>query len=250
MGPTTAVERTADHKEDAMLTTNRSTQKRQVPVAPKGVLGTSGIFKGLPAAILQELEGRMVERRFTKGDSIFLEGDPAVSVWFVKEGHVKAAASAVSGRCQTLCMVGKGHMFGSCCCFGAEEYPCHAMAETDVTVVSLPMVDFLSLLDRYPGIGAALVKEISQRLRHTKDSLTFEQEPVERRILHALVDLVAEFGNTIPLTKREVAEMVGTTVESSIRTFSRFEEEGLVATARGKITVKSLEAVGKRLVRE
>jgi CRP-like cAMP-binding protein len=231
-----------------MLTMNRFAQKRTIPAVPKGVLGTLEIFKGLPAAILQDLEGRMVERRFPKGGSIFLEGDRASSVWFVKEGHVKAAASAVSGRCQTLCMVGKGHMFGSCCCFGAEEYPCHAVAETDVTVVSLPMGDFLSLLDRHPGIGSALVKEISQRLRHTKDSQTFEQESVERRILHALVDLVAEFGNTLPLTKREVAEMVGTTVESSIRTFSRFEEEGLVATTRGRITVKSLEAVGKRLI--
>jgi len=243
-------ERKVDPREDDMLTTNRSAQKKAIPAVPKGVLGTLGIFKGLPASILQELEGRMVERRFTKGGSIFLEGDRAASVWFVKEGHVKAAASAVSGRCQTLCMVGKGHMFGSCCCFGAEEYPCHAVAETDVTVVSLPMADFLSLLDRHPRIGAALVKEISQRLRHTKGSQTFEQEPVERRILHALVDLVAEFGNTLPLTKREVAEMVGTTVESSIRTFSRFEKEGLVATTRGRITVKSLEAVGKRLVGE
>jgi CRP/FNR family transcriptional regulator, dissimilatory nitrate respiration regulator len=233
-----------------MLTTNRSAQKKAVPAVPKGVLGTLGIFKGLSTEVLRELEGRMVERRFTKGGSIFLEGDPALSVWFVKEGHVKASASAISGRCQTLCMVGKGHMFGSCCCFGAEEYPCHAVAETDVTVVYLPMGDFLSLLDRHPRIGAALVKEISQRLRHTKDSQTFEQESVERRILHALVDLVAEFGNTLPLTKREVAEMVGTTVESSIRTFSRFEKEGLVATTRGRITVKSLEAVGKRLVGE
>jgi len=230
------------------------TMKKPVPGPPedasKRVLGSMNIFKGLPPEALKRIGEKMAERKFAKGESIFLEGDPAKSVWFVKEGHVKASASAVSGRCQTLCMTGPGRMFGSCCCFGAEEYLCHAVAETDVTVVSLPMADFLAWLDLYPRIGSALAQEMSQRLRHAKDSQVFEQEPVERRILHALVELVAEFGNTLPLTKREVAEMVGTTVESSIRTFSRFEGEGLVATTRGRITVKSLEAVRKKLVGE
>jgi CRP/FNR family transcriptional regulator len=70
---------------------------------------------------------------------------------------------------------------------------------------------------------------------------TFDQESVEKRILHILVNLVAEFGNTIPLTRREIAEMTGTTVETCIRTFSNLEKEGLVSSARGKITVKSVQ---------
>ena len=72
---------------------------------------------------------------------------------------------------------------------------------------------------------------------------TFDQESVEKRILHILVNLVAEFGNTIPLTRREIAEMTGTTVETCIRTFSNLEKEGLVSSARGKITVKSVRTL-------
>jgi CRP-like cAMP-binding protein len=67
---------------------------------------------------------------------------------------------------------------------------------------------------------------------------TFEQESVEKRILHVLADMVLEFGNTIPLTRREIAEMAGTTVETSIRTFSKLEGEGLVSTSRGRIFVR------------
>jgi CRP/FNR family transcriptional regulator len=228
-----------------MLTMNR--MDRRPGPAPKGFLGTLDILKGVPEEVLRQIEKRMVERKYARGETIFLEGDPAKSVWFVKEGHMKATACAASGRCLTLCVVGKGKMFGSCCSFGAPDYLCHAVAETDAVVVSLPMEDFIVLLDRYPQVGAALVREVSQRLRHTKDSQVFEQESVERRVLHALMDLVGEFGTTIPLTKREVAEMVGTTVESSIRTFSRLENDGLVATARGRITVKSLADLKGRL---
>jgi CRP/FNR family transcriptional regulator len=88
---------------------------------------------------------------------------------------------------------------------------------------------------------------LSKRLRQSKDMQTFDQEPVEKRILHVLVNLVAEFGNTIPLTKREVAEMAGTTVETCIRTFSGLEKAGLVSGSRGKILVKSVQDLADRM---
>lgn len=92
-----------------------------------------------------------------------------------------------------------------------------------------------------------MIAQISDRLRRSKDTQAFDQETVEKRILHVLKELVEEFGTTIPLTRREVAEMVGTTVETSIRTFSRFEDEGLVATSRGRILVKNLKDLADRL---
>jgi CRP/FNR family transcriptional regulator len=217
------------------------------PVMTKSFLSTMEIFKKVPPEALREIEKRMVERKYSRMKSIFLEGDQAENVWFVKEGHIKALAHAASGRCQTLCMVGAKKMFGTCCCLGGGQYPCNAVAETDVTVVSLPMTDFIALLGKYPQIGIALLGEISGRLRRSKDMQTFDQENVERRILHILLNLVEEFGNTIPLTRREVAEMVGTTVETSIRTFSKLEDEGLVSTARGRIVVKNAKDLEERL---
>lgn len=183
----------------------------------------------------------MVEKKYAKGESLFLEGDPADTVWFVKDGHVKAVIHASNGRDLTLCMVGSKNMFGSCCCFGEAAYPCHGIAETDATVLAFPMQDFLSLLDKYPAISRAVVEGLSKRLRQTKDMQTFEQESVEKRILHVLVNLVAEFGNTMPLTRREIAEMAGTTVETCIRTFSALEKDGLISSTRGKITVKNVQ---------
>ncbi|HVM31503.1 MAG TPA: Crp/Fnr family transcriptional regulator [bacterium] len=215
-----------------------------------GLLASVEIFRKLPAAELAGLEKRMVEKKVPKHDSIFLDGDPAQFAWFVKEGHIKAITHASSGRCQALCMVGPGKMFGSCCSLGRGDYACQAIAETDATVVGLPLTDFLGLLGRYPALAAEVLAQVSQRLRHSKESQVFEQQSVEKRITRVLADLVSEFGNVIPLTKREVAEMAGTTVETCIRTFSRLEEEGLVATERGKITVRKPELLEERLDEE
>ena len=207
----------------------------------KSFLSTFDIFKKISNSQLSEIEKKMSEKKFAKGESLFFEGDPAENVWFVKEGHVKAVVHTADGKDLTLCMVGSNSMFGTCCCFGGGAYPCHTVAETDATVVAYPMSDFLALLEKYPEISKAVVTQLSKRLRQSKDMQTFEQESVEKRILHLLVGLVSEFGNTIPLTRREIAEMAGTTVETCIRTFSGLEKDGLVFGTRGKIIVKNVQ---------
>lgn len=215
--------------------------------SPKSFLGNMDMFRKLPAIALADIERHLVEKRFNKHETIFSEGDAADSVWFVKEGYIKSMHNNPSGRCQMLCMTGPKNMFGSCCAFGQGHYPCNSIAETDTVVVSLPMTDFMGLLGKYPEIGSVLVRVLSDRLRQSKDMQTFEQEPVETRILHVLVNLAKEFGKTIPLTRREIAEMSGTTVETSIRTFIRLEEAGLVSSTRGKITIKDLQLLIGRL---
>ncbi|HUO56787.1 MAG TPA: Crp/Fnr family transcriptional regulator [bacterium] len=210
-------------------------------MASKSFVSTLEVFKKIPVSHLIEIERKMVEKKYAKGESLFLEGDPADNVWFVKEGHVKAVIHSASGRDMTLCMIGSRNMFGSCCCFGGKTYPCHGVAETDTTVMTYPMGDFLGLLDKYPELSHAVVEGLSRRLRQSKDMQTFEQESVEKRILHVLINLVGEFGNTIPLTRREISEMAGTTVETCIRTFSGFEKDGIISSARGKITIRNVQ---------
>lgn len=229
-----------------MLTMNKARLTPR-PAGSRSFLGTMDFFKDVPPAALQEIERKMVEKKYPKNSSIFLEGDGAQSAWFVKEGHVKAVTHAPNGRCQALCMVGAKCMFGSCCSLGGGTYPCHSIAETDVTVVSIPLSDFMGLVIRYPQISRALVLHVSERLRHSKQAQAFEQESVAKRILRVLVDMVAEFGNTIPLTRRAIAEMAGTTVESSIRAFSKLEGKGLVSTMRGKIMVKDVDVLNDEL---
>ena len=66
-------------------------------------------------------------------------------------------------------------------------------------------------------------------------------ERVERRIAHILLKLADRVGRaepegvliTIPLSRQDLADMAGTTLETAIRTISRFHAQGWVATRRG-----------------
>lgn len=229
-----------------MLTVSK-TNFNHMPGTSRTLVSFLEIFKNLPLSQQAEVEQKVVERRFKKGDSIFLDGDPADFVWFVKEGHVKAQACSPTGRCQTLCMIGPKSMFGSCCSLAGGQYPCHSVAETDVTVLCIPRSDFSALLSRHPSVSLAIIGQLSKKLSDSKEIQTFEQETVEKRILHVLVTLVEEFGNTIPLTRREIAEMAGTVVETCIRTFSKLEAAGLVTCTRGRILVRDVQKVIERM---
>ena len=63
------------------------------------------------------------------------------------------------------------------------------------------------------------------------------QKPVRERIVAVLLNLAKKFGSTIPLTCREIAEMAGTTVETTIRIFSEFKKDRLIRAARSRITL-------------
>ncbi|MDH4028144.1 MAG: Crp/Fnr family transcriptional regulator, partial [Nitrospirota bacterium] len=71
-------------------------------------------------------------------------------------------------------------------------------------------------------------------------------ERVERRIAALLLKLSEKAGVDgkgyrmidFPLTRQEISEMVGTTVETCIRTMSKFQKSGIVRSADGRIAVK------------
>jgi CRP-like cAMP-binding protein len=212
----------------------------------KSSLSTMDLFKKIPSGALREIEINMIEKRYAKRESIFLEEERAESIWFVKEGHVKEVHHSADGRDSTLCMVGPDGMFGISA-FTGGEYGFHSVAETDATVVSFPIRVFQALMGKYPEMARAVVAQISQLLRKSKGLQTFSRESVEKRLLHVLVEMVGEFGKTVPLTRREIAEMAGTTVETCIRAFSRFEEEGMIASEHGKFVVRNVEELRARL---
>ena len=70
-------------------------------------------------------------------------------------------------------------------------------------------------------------------------------ERVEQRIARVLLKLGASAGSDLPegrviempLTRQDVADMTGTTVETAIRVMSKFRRAELIRTRRGKVVL-------------
>ena len=63
------------------------------------------------------------------------------------------------------------------------------------------------------------------------------EKPVELRLMKVLHTLYRKFGNPIPFTSFELAELAGTTTESALRAMGRLRREGLVRSQRGEVHI-------------
>jgi len=92
--------------------------------------------------------------------------------------------------------------------------------------------------------------QLGERMKESHESLkNIALERVESRIASLLLKLSDRSGEKgdagvfigTKLTKQDIAEMVGTTVETSIRTLSRFKKLGIISEKEGKIFIQNSE---------
>lgn len=193
------------------------------------------IFRHLSAKDRQRVASLSHDRAFAKGEAIFHEGRASDSVWLTMEGRVHLLHHQVEGRVQASCVMTPGETF---CCLPALDrgvYPATAVAATPARVLQIPSHLFHEVMRGSPDVLQETLCVFGGRLRQVEAKACLVHDPVERRIAQALLALRKKFGDSIPLTRQEIAELAGTTVETSIRTISRFQQEGWVRTSRGKI---------------
>ncbi|MBI2885156.1 MAG: Crp/Fnr family transcriptional regulator [Candidatus Omnitrophica bacterium] len=177
------------------------------------------------------------EQRFAKGQTVFRAGDPADAVWVVRTGRVHLMKFLEGGQAATTCVMTPRESF---CCLPAldrQPYPVNAIAATDTVVLRIPIAAFHDLLQRNPTFLEDALGVFCERLRQVEHKSCMLYDPVERRLAQALLTLSGKFGTTIPLTKHELAELAGTTVETAIRVLSDLKKRKILSSSRGSTTI-------------
>ena len=83
-----------------------------------------------------------------------------------------------------------------------------------------------------------IINVLGERLRDAQSRLRdLAGERVEQRVASVLVMLSAKLGSTLPFTRQEIADMVGTTTETAIRVMSQLKSRGIISSVRGKVTI-------------
>ena len=95
-----------------------------------------------------------------------------------------------------------------------------------------------------------MIADLGRRLRGATDLIcSLAVDRAEQRIARALLSLAANSGQfsddgvtiEMPLTRQDVADMTGTTVETAIRTMSKFRQQGLIRAQRRRVVLADLE---------
>lgn len=210
------------------------------------MLEDMAILSSLPPSDRDKVRELFTEKHFEKDDYIFFEGDPPSWLGVVLKGRVKMIKHSEGGKDVVLDVILPGEMLGEVAAFNGEPYPATAQAVEPTIVASIHRDDYLRLLKQYPALALGVIEELGHRLREAQDLIkSMALERVERRIARILLKLAATTGSSneegiliqMPLTRQDIAEMAGTTVETAIRTMSKFRKQGLVQTKRGRVII-------------
>ena len=204
------------------------------------------LFRTLPQTELKNLATTCELRRFRKGETIFEEGQPAEAVWIVKRGGVSRVNGTPQRGQATIFAMTPAEPLCGLSAFECGRYSSTAIASTDTQLIKIPAEAFSRLLNCYPVLARQVLAICCQRLRRMAEAISFAQAPVEERIAYVLLRLRRTFGKTIPMTHQELAGMVGTRWETSIRTLSAMKRRGWEVSSRGRMTVlapRSLQAL-------
>jgi CRP-like cAMP-binding protein len=202
----------------------------------------------LTDADLDQLADQVRSDRFEHDAVVFYQGDPADRVWIVQSGRVKIIYQDPGGREVILEIISPGEAFGGAAIF-LPRHPATAKAMEPTETLSFPAAHFSQWLLSHPQISVKLNHLLGARLQSLMGVQIMAGERVERRMAHILIKLADRTGRPAPngvliplsLSRQDLADMAGTSLETAIRTISRFRAEGLVETrAGGFLLIKDL----------
>lgn len=178
-------------------------------------------------------------RGYDKGDTIFREGEPADRIHFVHIGRVKIVKAAGT-RDLILEILGPGEPVGAVAVFERRPFPASAITLEPSGILSIPEREFFTLLETRPEMMRRLLAGLTYRLMMVNKrmaDLTGSAEYRAARLFLTLADRVGlptSEGLKIPLalSRQEIADLIGTTLETAIRLMSRWQKEAVVLTEK------------------
>jgi CRP/FNR family transcriptional regulator len=185
---------------------------------------------------------------FRNGEYIFMEDDPSNWLFIVRKRRVKIIKHTLSGKDVIVEMKSPGEIFCCATVLDNKPYPESAQSKGASSVIRIRRADLLKLIDAYPFLKAGIVNYLNEKLTDAYDMLqSLSTEIVEKRIATILLKLSEKsgVGNSeyrqidFPLTRKEIADMVGTSTETCIRIMSRLQKLGIVQSSRNRILVKA-----------
>ncbi len=187
-------------------------------------------------------------RAYEKGATLFEEGHPAKFIHFLFVGRVKIVKAAPD-RGLILEILGPGEPVGAVAVFEKRPFPATAVALEPSGTVSIAERDFFDLIEKRPEITRRLLAGLTLRLMALNRRLADTTGSVEYRISSLFSTLAERIGKEGPdgtylnlhLSRQDIADLVGTTIETAIRVMSRWQKDGVIETDKDGFLIRRME---------
>lgn len=191
-------------------------------------------------------------KAYPRGEQIFREGDAADTFLTIVEGRVKVFKATPGGKEIILEIFGAGDLLGAVAVYESTRLPASAIALEDCECLSIAREDFFRLLEQHPALVRGLLSGLTIRLAElTRRLAEMTSGRVEARFARLFLKLADQIGKAdrggtfvaMPLSRQELADLTGTTIETAIRIMSRWQKENVVRTEKDGFLVVDRESL-------
>ncbi|MBI5878218.1 MAG: Crp/Fnr family transcriptional regulator [Chloroflexi bacterium] len=210
------------------------------------ILREQPYFSVLPDADLEYLAEQLIERRFAKGENVFLEGDPCDGLYIVCEGQVRIFKLSADGREQVLTYCAGRQSFNEVAVFDGGPNPAHVIAAAPSIIWTVPRELIFDMLRTRPTMANAIIQNFAHRLRHLVGLVEdLSLRHVTARLAKLLVEAASGELDVHAMTQQELAARLGTVREMVARSLKLMETRGLIRLERGRIVILDRQTLEK-----
>lgn len=206
---------------------------------------------GLEESDMKRLDKIIGRRKVARDEFLYRIGDRFTALYAVRVGHFKTYQENLDGDRQITGFQMPGELLGMDA-IGTERHQCDAMALQDSEVCEIPFARLEQLFGQMP----MLLRHFHRMMSH---EITSEQNVImllgnmraEQRFAAFLVNLSSRYAARgysptrfqLRMTRQDVGNYLGLTIESISRLISKFRKQGLLAVEQRDVEVVDLGAL-------
>ncbi|VAW63076.1 Fumarate and nitrate reduction regulatory protein [hydrothermal vent metagenome] len=190
-------------------------------------------------------------RPLQKGEFLFNSGEHFTSIYAVRSGSIKTFTESEQGDEQITGLYLPGELMGLDA-IHEEKHPCSAIALETTSLCEIPFDTLEELSSQIPELHRQLFRIMSKEIASDQSLLMLmAQKSAEERLAAFLVNLstrlkARNFSGTefnLSMSRKDIGNFLGLTIETISRTFSRFQSDGLLSTQRKYVNIHKLDTL-------
>lgn len=208
------------------------------------------IFNELSDQELEKIAALGVRKKYKKGSIILLEEETGAALFVIITGKVKIVRMDDDGREVILSILGESDFFGEMAILDGLTRSASVVATSKSELFMIHRRDFLKLLNDYPMVAIALLRELTGRLRKADTQIkSLSLKDAAGRVANVVLQLADEIGmfrkgrveiDELPL-QQDLANMAGTSRETISRMIHKFIKKGYLQLQGNKLIINDYE---------
>lgn len=190
---------------------------------------------------------------YKRGAAVFEHGQYPYGVYCIHHGHVKIVRSGNDGKDHIVRFAKAGDIVGYSSLLTNERYATSCVALDDSIICTIPAPTLFYHIQHNPRLALHVMQRLSTEVQDAQRRIVeLAHKTIRERVAETLLVLKEVFGTgddgatlTSPLTRDEIASVVGTAPESVIRTLSDFKADNLINIKGRSIKLTNLKGLAR-----